>query len=86
MEFKHPSTHRYVMESCTKFLAALQTVAQENYAIQIPVVECPAPKFAVESGIFPLLSLYLSPSAIQIIHYIMLYVFLSTCYDLQTMT
>ena len=61
MEFKHPSTHRYVMESCTKFLAALQTVAQENYAIQIPVVECPAPKFAVESGIFPLpLSLSLS--------------------------
>ena len=48
------------MESCAKFLAALQNVAQENYAIQFPVVECPAPKFAVESGSHSSLTLSLT--------------------------
>lgn len=46
------------MESCTKFLNALQQVAQDNYGIQLPVIESPAPKFAVMSGKSWILSHY----------------------------
>lgn len=38
------------MEDCAKFLNTLQQIAQDNYGIQIPVIESPAPKFAVMSG------------------------------------